>query len=175
MTRPVRITSSSFDVAASRDTDLSQSLGDGDGISWRVPDGGSLYISRQRYFDKVVSTSSMTSAMTNPLSPTVFSDAGSSSSLEVSVKDFGAVGDGISDDTYAVQSAIDFVFENGGGVVLFPVGGFFVTSILIGSHVTLRGVSRSSSTIFGNWSSDDCPILVDGDNVSFERLRLVML
>lgn len=174
MTRPVRITSSSFNAAA-MDTNLNASLGDGNGVSWDVPNGGSLYISRLRYFDKVVSMGSMDHVATNPLAPTVFSDASAVGDVEVSVKDFGAVGDGITDDTYSVQSAIDFVSQRGGGVVLFPVGGFFVTGILVGSDITLRGASRSSSTIFGNWNDDKCPILVNGSNVSFERLRMVML
>lgn len=174
MTRPVRITSSSFNTWG-MDTNLNSSIGDGDGVSWNVPNGGSLYISRLRYFDKVVSLKSVDSVATDPLLPTVFSDAGSVGDVDVSVKDFGAVGDGMTDDTYAVQSAIDFVSQRGGGVVMFPVGGFFVTGLLIGSDITLRGVSSSSSTIFGNWNSNVCPVLVKGDNVSFDRIRIVML
>lgn len=45
----------------------------------------------------------------------------------VSVKDFGAVGDGVADDTAAVQAAIDFV-EPLGGTVLFPKGRYLFTS-----------------------------------------------
>lgn len=40
------------------------------------------------------------------------------------VKDsqFGAMGDGETDDTVAIQSAIDYVYANGGGTIYFPNG-----------------------------------------------------
>lgn len=42
----------------------------------------------------------------------------------VSVKDFGAVGDGVADDTAAIQAAITAVQALGGGTVNFPSGTF---------------------------------------------------
>lgn len=65
----------------------------------------------------------------------------------VSVKDFGAVGDGVSDDTYAMQRAIDSVADNGGGVVTVPVGVYLVTGLLLGDGVSLEGESRVGSVI----------------------------
>lgn len=43
----------------------------------------------------------------------------------VSVKDFGAVGDGVTDDTAAIQAAIDSLAPLG-GVLVFPVGTYLV-------------------------------------------------
>jgi len=42
----------------------------------------------------------------------------------VSVKDFGAVGDGVTDDTAAIQAALDAV---SGGTVFFPFGTYYIT------------------------------------------------
>ena len=43
----------------------------------------------------------------------------------VSVKDFGAVGDGVTDDTAAIQAAV-----NCGGVILFPQGTYIITDMI---------------------------------------------
>lgn len=49
-----------------------------------------------------------------------------------SVKDFGAVGDGMADDTWAIQSAINAVIESGQmGVVYIPSGVYRITSGLV--------------------------------------------
>ena len=45
----------------------------------------------------------------------------------VNVKDFGAVGDGIHDDTKAIQAAYDAVVQKGRGTIYFPVGFYRVT------------------------------------------------
>lgn len=47
----------------------------------------------------------------------------------VSVKDFGAVGDGVTDDTAAIQAALDAVYGFGGGRLYFPEGDYLVSSI----------------------------------------------
>jgi hypothetical protein len=47
----------------------------------------------------------------------------------VSVKDFGAVGDGVTDDTAEIQAAIDYL-KPIGGTLLFPAGTYKVTSSL---------------------------------------------
>jgi len=43
-----------------------------------------------------------------------------------SVKDFGAKGDGNTDDTVSIQAAIDWVGKRGGGTVYFPAGTYSV-------------------------------------------------
>jgi hypothetical protein len=58
----------------------------------------------------------------------------------VSVKDFGAVGDGVADDTAAIQAAIDAVNAAGGGNVLAPEGTYLCSSALtLKNNVILTG------------------------------------
>ncbi len=47
----------------------------------------------------------------------------------VSVKDFGAVGDGVTNDTAAIQAAVDFL-TYGGGTVYLPPGTYLVDTIV---------------------------------------------
>lgn len=54
-----------------------------------------------------------------------------------SVRDFGAVVDGITDDASAIQSALD-ALKNTGGIIYFPVGTYLVeTPVLFYSNQTL--------------------------------------
>jgi hypothetical protein len=72
----------------------------------------------------------------------------------VSVKDFGAVGDGVTDDTAACQAAIDSITSTGGSVY-FPEGEYLLNGaagldgIVHGLHVpfTGRGITAASKAI----------------------------
>ncbi len=71
----------------------------------------------------------------------------------VNVKSFGAKGDASTDDTVAIQRAIDWVSTQasgtgGGGTVFFPQGFYVISATLIlGKHVYLRGEGMATSTI----------------------------
>ena len=56
----------------------------------------------------------------------------------VSVKDFGAVGNGVVDDTAAIQAAINSLGANTGGTIYLPAGTYRTTSTL---NCTQRGVT----------------------------------
>ena len=63
--------------------------------------------------------------------------------IAIDVKSFGAKGDGITDDTQAIQDAINSL-ENG-GVVLIPSGNYYITnSIVIPSNTVIKGNGKSS-------------------------------
>lgn len=65
-----------------------------------------------------------------------FSDANERNPVDVltemlvSVKNYGAVGDGVTDDTAAIQAAITRVSTQGGGIVFIPAGTYQLSSAL---------------------------------------------
>lgn len=66
---------------------------------------------------------------------------------EFNVKAYGAVGDGVVDDTVAINNAI--IAANGGGTVFLPKGTYRITSsILMLSHVRLVGGGTDITYIF---------------------------
>lgn len=73
----------------------------------------------------------------------------------VNVKDFGAVGDGVTDDTAAIQAAINYCFSNGGGSVFFPKGNYKTLSTLIfKNNIIYYGEGQSSTLITYSGTSD---------------------
>ena len=54
------------------------------------------------------------------------------------VVDFGAVADGVTINTEAVQRAIDACAEQGGGTVLFSCGDFVLSTVFLKSNITIR-------------------------------------
>lgn len=70
--------------------------------------------------------------------------------ISVSVKAFGAKGDGIAVDTSAAQTALNFASAAGGGVVYFPPGTYKIDQALTltsATGVTIRGAGQSASKI----------------------------
>lgn len=62
----------------------------------------------------------MTKNVVNAIAPSVFN-----------VKyPYGALGDGVTNDTVAIQAAIDACIANGGGIVFFPIGVYIVSGAL---------------------------------------------
>ncbi len=68
--------------------------------------------------------------------------------MPVSVKDYGAVGNGITDDTLAIQTAINAASE--GDCVVFPVGVYKTSSVItISKRLSIEG-NRSKIKIISN-------------------------
>ena len=113
--------------------------------------------------------------MTKPTSEQVtFLAAGSGASQRtvldklrdvVSVKDFGAVGDGVADDTAAVQAALN----SGSAGVYVPKGVYGIGSqMTVPASVTVYGDGSGSE--FKMLASLDTMFSVNGDNVHFRDL-----
>ncbi len=73
------------------------------------------------------------------------------------VHDFGAVGDGVSKDTAAIQKALDACAQAGGGTVYLPDGIYLSGSLTIGANTRLELASRAS--LLGSPDIADYPIV----------------
>lgn len=76
-------------------------------------------------------------------------------SLCVKSADFGAIGDGATVNTEAIQKAVDSCAERGGGVVLFENGRFVTGTIELRSGVMIEVAENAS--ILGSISLSDYP------------------
>ncbi len=97
---------------------------------------------------------------------------------------FGAKGDGTTDDTYAIQDALDFVAMQGGGVVFIPSGRYKIEGNLYIPHsVTLRGVwenpdknANAEGTILmaysGRGESEGDPFITMGNSACLMELSI---
>ena len=58
--------------------------------------------------------------------------------MQVNIKDYGAVGDGLTKDTASIQAAIDACAEGGGGTVVVPHGRYLSGTMMLKSNVNLH-------------------------------------
>ena len=63
------------------------------------------------------------------------------------VADYGAVGDGVTDDTAAIQNALNDANANGGGVVALGPHTYLTGTLTLYSFVDLRGAGISATTL----------------------------
>lgn len=77
----------------------------------------------------------------------------------VSVQDpqFGAAGNGVADDTAAINAAIAALTAAGGGTLYFPIGTYKVTSTITvsGSFIALQGQKTANTTIAASFGNAD--------------------
>ena len=90
------------------------------------------------------------------------------------VKDFGAEGDGVKDDTAAVQAALAKAGQAGGGVVLVPRGRYRLSEgLTVPRQTVLRGERRDLACLAWTDLGDPPEALVRGTNsFALEELTL---
>lgn len=87
------------------------------------------------------------------------------------VLDYGAVGDGATDDTTAIQAAIDAVDTAGGGEIFFPAGEY-KCNVTLKKYVSLRGEGPLASILKPQF--DDHVITFDNtDSVQYLKIESI--
>lgn len=93
---------------------------------------------------------------------------------------FGATADGVTDDSNAIQSAINYLYNIsgggtiGGGVLLFPIGNYIATGLTVKGTVRLVGVARNAVTINGGATNTACVTFDSTSNyASAEHLTIL--
>lgn len=82
----------------------------------------------------------------------------------ISVKAYGAKGDGVTDDTNAIKSALNDLVPAVGGTIYFPTGTYIISeTILIGGNVTIYGDGVFNSLI-KLADNSNCNIISNDEN-----------
>jgi len=129
---------------------------------------------RNLKFEEIVETPAPAASAGNPATV----------SNVINVRDFGAVGDGVADDTAAIQRAIDAATTPQGGELFIPAGKYRITKTLLLRRTRILHVygqgdsvynskSNRSTTLF--WDGPDGGTLIRAEgfgNVYFERFNL---
>jgi len=90
------------------------------------------------------------------------------------MRDFNARGDGMTDDTAAIQQAIDTIDQQGGGTLIFPPGVYSVTSVELKQGITYQGYGATikrpehqdkwtrTFTTYYSGATNSAPLIVKG-------------
>src|ERR1043165_4870802 len=74
------------------------------------------------------------------------------------ITNFGAVGNGSTMNTQAIQAAVDSCHNAGGGIVEVPAGNFLTATVFLKSNVTVH--IAQGATITGSGNTSDYPDVV---------------
>ena len=106
---------------------------------------------------------------TPPFTGSVGTNVGDKLAQTVSVMDFGAVGDGVTDDSAAIQAAID-----ASGSVYFPEGTYLVNTKLVPTRIVdLIGGGRGATTLNLNVNDFGIETTVSGVSIAMRDMTLV--
>lgn len=75
----------------------------------------------------------------------------------INAKRFGALGDGVNDDTTNIQAALNAASAQGGGVVFLPAGTYKISAVLtVAANVILQGAGRAATTVKNTAATTGC-------------------
>lgn len=86
------------------------------------------------------------------------------------VMDYGAVGDGVTDDTASIQAAVDAARAAGGGTIYAPEGDYLITSTVdlyqnSAVNIVLKGAARAATTFI---TANDIVVFSHAEDCVFE-------
>ena len=88
-----------------------------------------------------------------------------SNHLSISVKDYGAIGDGIADDTSAFQNALNEIMQNDSGKLYIPCGTYKINELVINkinaNKIIIEG--QHQKTDYWNTQNETVKIIVSGN------------
>ena len=93
--------------------------------------------------------------------------------LKYRVRDFGAIADGKTLCSQAVQKALDFCYKNGGGIVVFDKGRYVLSTVFLKSNVTVEipeGTEILGAESYYDYAQEeeiDYPIYQDSSHTYF--------
>jgi len=91
----------------------------------------------------------------------------------INVKSYGSKGDGVTDDTIAVQNALNAAGTAGGGIIYFPKGTYLISNIEYSANCIFVGACKNCTTIEHIANTNDNAIERSGvlrGNIGFYNL-----
>jgi len=88
----------------------------------------------------------------------------------INVKDYGATGDGVTNDSAAIQSAINYAEANGGNLIWFPAGTYFIgTTGLLVKYINISLWGAGGASVIKTSAAITVPALTYGDGSTVPR------